>query len=120
MALRAELIAVAAILDVDLQRRIERRTVRDVTVGAGNRTGLETTAQRQCLRPVEAIRPAVRPELTLIVIGWNRIAEQERHRVVLVAIAGLESDKDVLLVAVAIRARVEHAPRLGAPGRQGL
>ena len=43
--------------------------------------------------------------------GRNRLADQERQRVVVVAVAGLEAEEDVVLVAVAVAAGVEDLPR---------
>ena len=71
-----------------LSEKSLRRAVRDVAVGAGDRAGLEAARQRERLRPVEAVGPAVRPELALRVELGQRLAQQERQRVVLVAIAG--------------------------------
>ena len=81
MALRAQLVAVATVVDIHLERRIERRTVRDVAARAADRAGLEASTKRQRLRTVEAIGPPVWPEFALIVVGGNRIAQQERHGV---------------------------------------
>ena len=78
MTLRAERIAVAALVDVDLERVLVARAVGDVTAGAGDRARLETAAQRQRLRPVEAVRTSVGPKLALEIVFRNRLADQER------------------------------------------
>ena len=93
VALRAELIAVASVIDVDLERELARRSVREMTAGAGDGAGLEATAQGECLVAVETIRPAVGPELALQIVVRNRIADEERQRVILLVIARLEADE---------------------------
>src|SRR5262245_59530409 len=120
MTLRAQRIAVAALVDVHLQRELVARSVGDVAVRARDRAGLETAAERQRLRAVETVRAAVGPELTLHIVVGKRVADEERHRVIRIAIAALESNERVSLIAVAVCARVVNAPRLRALDRQDL
>ena len=82
MTLRAQQVAVAALRDVEFQRERIRRTVSHVATGAHRRSGLEAAAERERLRAIEAVRAAVGPELTLQIVVGNRIADQERRRVV--------------------------------------
>src|SRR4029453_2818708 len=114
MALRAQRIAVAALVDVHLQRELVARSVRDVTVRARDGAGLEAAAERQRLRTVETVRAAVRPEFALQIVVGQRIADKKRRGVIRVAIAAPESDESVALVAVTVSASVVDAPRLRA------
>src|SRR5262249_14698493 len=75
------------------------------------------TRQRQRLRAVEAARATIGPEISLRIVGGDRLADEKRQREVLVAIARREAEEHVVLVAVAIRAHVEHLARRG-PGRR--
>src|SRR5687768_16267715 len=120
MTLRAQRVAVTSLMNVDLQREVVARAVRDVAIGAGDGAGLEATAQRERLRAIEAVGPAVGPELALQIAGRNRLADQKRQRVVGKAIAAFEAGKHVGLVAVAVRAGVVDAPRLRAARRENL
>src|SRR5262245_14111912 len=120
MTLRAQRVAVAALVDVYLERELVARSVSDVTVRARDRAGLETPAQRQRLRAVEAIRAAVGPELALQIVVRDWIADEKRHRVIGVPITAFEADEHVALVAVAVRARVVDPARLGALHRKNL
>ena len=120
MALRAELVAGAAVVHVHLEREIEGRAVRHVAVRAGDRARLEAARERERLRTVEAVGPAVGPELALRVELGQRLADQERQRVVLVAVAGRKRGEQVALVAVAVGAAVERAPRVGRARREDL
>src|SRR5690242_13943504 len=94
--------------------------MREMTAGAGDRPGLETSAEREGLVAIETIGTAVGPELALEVVVGNWIAEDERQREVFVAIARVETHERVLLVAVAIGAGVVGVARLGALIRNGL
>src|SRR3954454_16887619 len=89
-----------------------------MTARAGRLAALEAAGERQRLRPVEAARPAVGPELALRIVLGNRLADQERQRVILVALAGREPEEDVVLVAVAVAAGVEALPRIGHRRRE--
>src|SRR5688572_10552738 len=89
-----------------------------VAARAGDGAGLETPAQRQRLRAVESVRAPVGPELTLQIVRRNRLADQERQRVVRKVVAALEADKDVVLVAVTVGAGVVDTPWLGAARRK--
>ena len=92
----------------------------DVTAGARHRAGLEAAAQRQRLGPVETVRPAIGPELALQIVLRQRVADQERHRVIGEPIAALEAQEDVPLVAVAIRAGIVNPPRVGTFDRENF
>src|SRR5262245_1703784 len=120
MTLHAEQIAGAPLRDIHLQRERVARAMRDMAVGAGDLPGLEAAAQRERLRPVETIGPSIRPEFTLEIVLGNRFADEEWQRVILVVIAGAEAQEDVLLVAVAVGARVEGLSRRRRPRREDL
>ena len=63
----------------------------DAAFAARDGAGLETPAHGQRLRPVEPVGTAIGPELTLVIVGGNRLADQERHREIGIAIAALEA-----------------------------
>ena len=92
----------------------------DMTVRARDRAGLEASAERQGLRAVEAIRAAVGPEFTLQIVVGDRVADEERHRVIGVVIAALEADEHVALVAVADTRRCRRSAGLRALHRENL
>ena len=118
MALRAELVAAAAVVDVHPEREVVRRAVRQVAVRAGDRAGLEATRQGERLRTIEAVGAAVRPEVTLGIELRQRLTEQRRQGIILVALPGAEGREDVALVAVAVGAAVEGAARIGRAWRE--
>ena len=111
MALRAQLVALAPLRDVDAQRERIWRSVRHMATGAGDRTSLEAAAYRQRLRAVESIRPSIRPEFALQIRLWNRRTNQERQGEILVATSRREVDEGVLLVAVTVAARIKLLTR---------
>jgi hypothetical protein len=116
VTLGAEAIAFSCVtttgcVDCDLQRMIVLRTMHTMTAGAGHLASLETSGHGQRLRSVEPAGAAVRPELALRIVVWNRLADEEWQGVVVVAIAGVESEKHVVLVAVAVPARIEQPAR---------
>jgi hypothetical protein len=88
--------------------------MRDMTVRADDLACLEATTQSQRLRTIEPIRTPVGPELTLEIVLGNWRADEKRQRVVLISIATAKTKKDVLLVAVAIRAGVVGLTRRSA------
>ena len=122
MALRAQPIALARVaaagrFHLDLQRMaVAGAAVHRVAARAGRLPAAETAGQRQRLRPIEAARAPVGPEVALRIVGRNRLADEKRQRVVLVPLARLEAEEQVVLVAVAVRARVEDLTRRGALG----
>src|SRR5262245_29184607 len=120
MTLHAQQIARTALRDIHLQRERIARAVRDMAVRADDLPGLEAPAQRERLRPVEAIGAAVRPEFALEIVLGDRLADEERQREIVVVVAGAEAQADVLLVAVAVGARVEGLSRRRRPGRENL
>src|SRR5262245_39720026 len=79
---------------------------------------LEAAAERQRLRAVEAVRPAVGPEVPLRIVLGYRLTDEKRQRVILVSVAWREAEEDVVLVAVAVAARVEIPPRVGLRRRK--
>ena len=112
MALGAQQIALPGVragrADRHLERVIVLRSVHAVAARARRFAALEAAGQRDRLRAVEAARPAVGPEIALGIVGRQWLADEERDRVILVLVAGLESEERVVLVAVAVAARVEH------------
>src|SRR5947207_858196 len=125
MALSTELIALlrqtsVQRLDLHLQRMTVLRSVHAMAAGAGGFSLAKTPGQRECLRPVEAARASVGPEVALRIVVWNRLTDQERQRVVLVALAGLEAEEHVVLVPVAVAAGIEHLPRRRAQRGENL
>src|SRR5436190_20621479 len=125
MALSTELIALlrqtsVQRLDLHLQRMTVLRSVHPMAAGAGGFSLAKTPGQRECLRPVEAARASVGPEVSLRIVVWNRLTDQERQRVVLVALAGLEAEEHVVLVPVAVAAGIEHLPRRRAQRGENL
>src|SRR3954452_11232603 len=123
MALRAQRVALTrplaiGSLDRDLQHVRVLGTVDRVTARAGRLAALEAAGERQRLRPVEAARPAVGPELALRIVLGNRLADQERQRVVFVALARREPEEDVVLVAVTVAAGIEVLPRISHGRRE--
>src|SRR5687768_16730490 len=79
-----------------------------MTAGACRLSRLEASAERQRLRTIESIGAAIGPELALRIVCGNRRADQKRQRIIFIAIAAAESDKDVLFVAVTVGAGVER------------
>src|SRR6185295_3192418 len=105
--------AAAVGFDRHLERVIVGRAVHPVAARARRLTALKTAGQRQRLRPIEAVRPAVGPEIALRIVLGNRLADEKRQREVFVAVARLEAEEDVVLVAVTVAAGVEVLPRGG-------
>src|SRR5256885_16794463 len=87
------------------------RSVGRMAAGARHLSALETAGLHERLRPVEAARAAVGPEFALRIVGRYWLADEERQRVILVAIARFESEEDVVFVSVAVAAGVEHLAR---------
>src|SRR5437588_4177945 len=123
MALRTECVtllrvATAGRLDFDLERVGVLRAVRGVAVRAGRLSALKATGLHDRLWAIEPARAAIGPEVALRIVVGDRLAHEKRQRVILVVVARLETEECVVLVAVAVAARVEDLPRLGALGRE--
>src|SRR5256885_12358480 len=87
------------------------RAVDPVAARAGRLPFLEAAGDRERLRAVEPARTAIGPEVALRIVLRNRLADEKRQREVLVAIARLEAEEHVVLVALAIAARGEDLAR---------
>ena len=89
-----------------------------VATRAGRLATLKAAGLHDRLRPIEATWLSIGPELALRIVVGNGLADEKRQRVIFVAIARLESEEDVVLVAVTISAGVEHFARRCALGRE--
>src|SRR2546425_4759739 len=117
MTLRAQPVALAreaaaVRFDRHLQRMIVGRSVHPVTARTRRLAFPKTARERERLRAIEAARTAVGPEITLRIVLRNRLADEKRQREILVAVARLEPEEDVVLVAVAVAAGIEDLPRV--------
>src|SRR5262249_38927478 len=101
------------VFDHDLQHVGIAIAVDAMTAGAGRLTTLEAAALHQRLRPIEAARPTVGPEIALWIVGGNRLTDEEREGVVLVTVAGFEPKEHVVLVPVTVAAGIERLTRRG-------
>src|SRR2546426_4645452 len=123
MTLRAQPVALAretaAVgFDRHLQRMIVGRSVHPVTARTRRLAFLKTACERERLRAIEAARTAVGPEITLRIVLGNRLADEKRQREIFVAVARLEPEEDVVLVAVTVAAGIEDLPRAGLLRRE--
>src|SRR6266699_1563535 len=94
------------------------RAVHAMAARTGGFSLSKASGQRERLRAVEPARTAIRPEVALRIVVRQRLTDEERKREVLVAIARLETEEDVVLVPVTIAAGVEHLPRRGPKRRE--
>src|SRR5581483_5230844 len=99
--------AAVGVLDGDLEHVGVALPMHLMTARARRASALDAAALQQRLRTIEPVRASIGPEITLRIVFGNRLADQERQREVLVAIARAEPEEHVVLVAVAVAARVE-------------
>src|SRR3954451_5185121 len=79
-------------LDAHLQHVSVVGTVHAMAARAGRAAALEASGERQRLRTIEPVRPPVGPEVSLRIVLRNRLADEERQRVVLVVLARSEAE----------------------------
>src|SRR5262249_30982909 len=125
VALRAQRVALArppaiGVFDRHLQHVRVVRGMHLMTARARRLAALEAPGEGQRLRGVEAARPPVGPEVPLRIVVGYRLADEERQRVVFVALPRREPEEHVVLVAVAVATGVEVLARRRLARREDL